>query len=202
MKLLNKNNENDPYNKLTTEAKHIVEMYITARQFKNAVLEDEIIILPTSKNGIKDGSILHWGNTTITFRGNKNLVRIYPFIVNKAFSCEVYLKLLLTAQGCDIKTMKTHNLSQLYAHTDNNIKEKIFQAFVLRFGHKVNKDFFEDEIKKISSVFEEWRYLYEKANVEHLVNYGFLNAFCDYLDEYSQITILDLYGYDVNKNMR
>lgn len=52
-----KNNE-DAYKELDDFAKSLIEMYITARQFKNAVRDDEIIILPSQNN---NNSVLNWG---------------------------------------------------------------------------------------------------------------------------------------------
>lgn len=52
-----KNNE-DVYKELDDFAKSLIEMYITARQFKNAVRDDEIIILPSQNN---NNSVLNWG---------------------------------------------------------------------------------------------------------------------------------------------
>ena len=42
---------------MSSKDEKIVEMYITARQFKNAVLDEEMIILP-SGFGFGNGSIL------------------------------------------------------------------------------------------------------------------------------------------------
>ena len=66
---------------MSSKDEKIVEMYITARQFKNAVLDEEMIILP-SGFGFGNGSILKWGGTKITFRGEKRIMRIFPFVVN------------------------------------------------------------------------------------------------------------------------
>ena len=50
-------------------------MYVTTRQFKNAIENYDLI--PTPKNNFRN--------------------KIYPFIVNKSFACEIYLKLILMA---------------------------------------------------------------------------------------------------------
>ena len=39
------------YKKLNSKEKEIVEMYITARQFKNAILINEMVTLPNNVNG-------------------------------------------------------------------------------------------------------------------------------------------------------
>lgn len=195
----------DIYRNLSSKGKKIVEMYITARQFKNAILEEEMIILPAEKNNIKDGTILDLGGAKVTFRGNKSIIRIYPFIVNKAFACEIYLKLLLVEKDFDFKLLKNcelHNLLKLYENIDNEFKQVFLNVFNNKYDEKVIKEFLEKEITNISNVFKEWRYIYEKINNENVVNNGFLNLFCDFLDRYSQKIIFAKYNYDVDNNIR
>ena len=193
------------YENLEPKTKNLIDMYITARQFKNAVLEEEMIILPAKQNGMIDGTILKWGGAKITFKGDKQITRIYPFIVNKAFACEVYLKLVLIVDDFDfmkIKRSELHELLKLYENTTEKFKEDFFRFFLINYGKKANKEFLENEIKNISNVFKKWRYIYEQNGKENIVNNGFLNIFCDYLDKYSQKLILDKYNYDVSKDMR
>lgn len=193
------------YKNLSSKGKKIVEMYITARQFKNAVLEEEMIILPSGPNNIKDGSILEWGETKVTFRGNKSIIRIYPFIVNKAFACEVYLKLLLVEDDFNFKILKKyelHDILKLYENTEDIFKQVFFKVFNNKYGKKASKEFLEKEITNIADTFKKWRYIYEKTNQENVVNSGFLNSSCDFLDRYSQQMIFTKYNYDVDKNMR
>lgn len=195
----------DEYKKMSDKGKRIVEMYITARQFKNAILEEEMIILPSQQNIFKEGAILNWGGTKVTFRGNKTIVRIYPFVVNKSFACEVYLKLLLIEEEFDFKTLKhfeLHNISRLFENIDDIFKQEFYKYFNNKYGEEASKEFLEKEIENISDVFKEWRYIYEKINQENIVNNGFLNAFCDFLDRYCHKIILSKYNYDVDKNMR
>lgn len=196
-----KNNE-DVYKKLDDFAKSLIEMYITARQFKNAVRDDEIIILPSQNN---NNSVLNWGGTKVKFSGNETIIRIYPFIVNKAFSCEVYLKLLLKNYNFDINSLKNyerHNLFKLYENTTTEFKEEMFDYFFKIYGKDANKEFIEKQIYNISDVFKHWRYIYEHVNEVNEVNNGFLNIFCNYLDNYCIKTIYKKYNYDVKQNMR
>lgn len=193
------------YENLEPKTKNLIDMYITARQFKNAVLEEEMIILPAKQNGMIDGTILKWGGAKITFKGDKQITRIFPFIVNKAFACEVYLKLVLIVDDFDfmkIKRSELHELLKLYENITEKFKEDFFRFFLINYGEKANKEFLENEIKNISNVFKKWRYIYEQNGKENIVNNGFLNIFCDYLDKYSQKLILDKYNYDVSKDMR
>lgn len=182
-----------------------MEMYITARQFKNAILEEKMIILPAKQNNIKEDSIINWGGTKVTFRGDKSITRIYPFIVNKSFACEVYLKLILVELDFNFKTLKhyeLHSILKLYENTDDIFKRVFVKTFNNKYGEQANKEFLEKKITNISDIFSKWRYIYEKINEENIVNSGFLNSFCDFLDRYVQKLILFKYKYDVDKNMR
>ena len=193
---------NDKYESLSKEAKQLVEMYLVGRQFKNAILEDEIIVLP---NGTNNGNVFSWGTTKITLRGNQYLVRVFPFVVNKAFACEVYLKLLLTHQGFDLKTLKQserHNLFVLFKNTNNDFKIKFYSYFISEYSEKANEDFLNKEIEQIANVFIKWRYIYENIEEAKAVNSGFLNAFCEYLNDLCKQKILEEFNYDVSKNMR
>ena len=194
---------NKAISKLNSKGKKIVEMYITARQFKNAVLQEEMIIIPNTIIG-KD-TVIEWGGTKITVRGSQYFCKTFPFVVNKAFACEVYLKLILIENNFDLKKMKNHelhNLFKLYQNTDNKFKSDLINFFKNKYGNKIDELRFEEEIKKISKVFIKWRYIYEQAGKNPIVNYGFLNSFCDVLDDYTKKIILDNYNYDVNEDMR
>lgn len=72
------------------------------------------------------------GECKIKFCGNKRIIRIFPFIVNKFFSCEVYLKLLLKIFNFDINSFKKyerHNLFTLYKNTTIEFKEDMLNYF-------------------------------------------------------------------------
>lgn len=193
----------DRYEVMDDKGKKLVTMYITARQFKNAILEEEILILPAAN--MKENTVLNWGGTKITFRGDKILTRIFPFIVNKSFACEVYLKLLLEDVDFSFKTLKNyerHNLFKLYENTPEEFKRTLFSFYIENYGEKADQQFIETEISNIADVFKEWRYIYEKINDENKVNSGFLNSFCGFLDRYAQRMIKTKYNYDVDKDMR
>lgn len=201
----NKDKIDDPYKKLDPKGKKLVEMYITARQFKNAILEEEMMILPAQQNNIKDNTVIEWGGTKVSFCGDKMISRIYPFIVNKSFACEVYLKLLLVDIDFNFNTLKNyelHNLFKLYKNTDDYLKTVLFSFFYKKYGEQANKQFIEKEISNISNVFKDWRYIYERVNEENIVNSGFLSTFCGFLDRYAQQLIKSKYDYNVDENMR
>ena len=61
-----------------------------------------------------------------------NLAYITPAIVNAAFSCEVFLKLLLQHEGKDIR--KIHKLNDLYAKLSEDIQMELKEKTILRYG--------------------------------------------------------------------
>lgn len=179
-------------------------MYLTARQFKNAIDKNEMFLIPAKKNNVEENTVLVLGGTfTLTARGNKIMTRILPFLVNKSFACEVYLKLILLEENVNfnilLKNYEKHNLFKLYNLT--NVKEDC-KNYLKNYDKKLSDDYINDEIKKISNVFMEWRYIYEHFNQENIVNSDFLNIFCEFLDEYSIKLIQDVYNYDVTKDIR
>ena len=107
-------------------------MYITARQFKNAIEIEEAIIIPAKQNNLPDGIVLSFGDSIkLTARGNKMVTKIFPFLVNKAFSCEVYLKLILIESGIKLEELNhrdLHNLKKLYDNTTEEFKKMFFSS--------------------------------------------------------------------------
>ena len=147
-------------------------MYITARQFKNAIENDSIIPTPTNN-----------------FRN-----KIYPFIVNKSFSCEIYLKLILLYKKN--KKVKIHSLKELSKDTGIDIE---FKNHLYKNKFKISDEDFEECINSISNAFEEWRYIYEKKDIT--IRNGFLNSYCNYLDDYCKSLLKEKCNIDVDKEL-
>lgn len=81
-----------------------------------------------------------------------------PAVVNAAFACEVFLKLLLHSE--EIKIPREHRLHALYNKLPDELKERIRGDVVQRYGQW--KDAFGMEcLKSISDAFATWRYIYE-----------------------------------------
>ena len=179
-------------------------MYLTARQFKNAVLIEEMTIVPAKKNGFPENSILSFahGLLKITARGDKMISKHYPFLVNKSFACEVYLKFLLgdfKIDFSDLKGKNGHNLSKLYDKLPINVKNELLK-FLQSKGTQTNEKLL-TKLNSVSQAFIEWRYIYE--NFDGIsADYSFLNDFCDFLDMYCQKMILSHYHYDVSQDIR
>ncbi len=174
----------------------IILMYITARQFKNAIGIDEMMIIPARKNNLAENTIIKFADIfSATARGDELINKMFPFIVNKAFACEVYLKILLEIENIKIPTQ--HNLYSLFQLVDTN--SKILSIMTKDVGIQES---ILNKIKDISNVFVEWRYIYEYANQKKTVEYSFLNSFTDWLDAYTSKKIYETYNYDVTKDCR
>lgn len=83
-----------------------------------------------------------------------------PFVVNAAFSIEIYLKTLHKMYGKDIKG---HSLSELYEALDKKCKSTIKQiAEETRNLYQIEKDKdFEYYLSSLDTAFVKWRYIYE-----------------------------------------
>lgn len=208
---------------LNKEAKDRILMYTTARQFKNAVPLEEMFIIPSKignwvnyckitlnnikledfiiRYGLKDNSPVQLNNQAmLTARGDKIISKQSPFIVNKSFACEVYLKLILLENNIDFKDLKGingHKLWKLYSKTKSSFKKEL-QEYMLPKGFN-NID---EKIKNISEAFINWRYIYQKYEIIDSLDFIFLDELCSYLDEQSKQLILKNYSYDVSKDIR
>ena len=157
---------------LDNETKKIINMYTTARQFKDAISKEEKI---TIKNGMY-------------------INKIYPYIVNKSFSCEIYLKIIILCNNDNYG--KIHTLRYLY--NKSKICDK-FEKYILKNAKENNIEYDKEKLNKnldnISNAFVEWRYVFESEELK--IPDGFLNIFCDYLDSYCINIILEKTGIDM-----
>lgn len=156
----------------TEDIKKIKSMYSTARQFKNAVLINEII----------------------EHKQNKHINKIFPFIVNKSFACEVYLKTINKIE--EKKDKKIHNLIDLAKMTGIN---DYFKQYLKKTCPKLTEKEIDNSLLNISNAFEEWRYIYEKRDIK--VMYGFLNSYCEFLDMFCKQLMLNKLNIDVDKEL-
>ena len=111
----------------------------------------------------------------IKVSGDRQLIKIFPFIVNKAFACEIYLKTIIKMCGMEIPK-KEHRLHFLFnlATSKSNLLSFMMDNFT------IDKDLFNYKIKRISNAFKKWRYIYEINNCD--INYTFLNDLANLLD--------------------
>ena len=208
---------------LNKEAKDRILMYTTARQFKNAVPLEEMFIIPSKignwvnyfkitlnkikledfiiRYGLKDNSPVQLNNQAmLTARGDKIISKQSPFIVNKSFACEVYLKLILLENNIDFKDLKGingHKLWKLYSKTKSSFKKELQEYMIPKGFNNID-----EKIKNISEAFINWRYIYQKYEIIDSLDFIFLDELCSYLDEQSKQLILKNYSYDVSKDIR
>lgn len=154
------------------EIKKIKSMYITARQFKNVVESNELV--PTPKNNFRN--------------------KIFPFVVNKSLACEIYLKLILMVTKK--KRVKIHNLEELSKRTHIDVE---FKNYLSSNKSELTEQQVEEYLINISNAFEDWKYIYEKKDIK--VMHGFLNMYCDFLDEYCKKLMKNLFNIDVDKEL-
>ncbi len=91
----------------------------------------------------------------------RNPLGIVPFVVNAAFSAEMYLKCLQSIYG---EVTQSHILTVLFKALDNRTKDKINKTSKqLRVNYDVDqKMLFRAHLKGINDAFVDWRYIYEK----------------------------------------
>lgn len=107
-----------------------------------------------------------------------------PGIVNAAFSCEIFIKLLLKTDANGIKIIKTHRLCKLwemYKIKDKTTALQIEEAIMRNY---TNGDLalFRDKLSIVSNSFDDWRYIYEKSSIQ--ADRNFIGLFRDVLREY------------------
>ena len=96
-----------------------------------------------------------------------------PKIVNIAFACEIFLKALLVFNNVSYE--RAHNLEQLCSLLPVECREIIERETVDRFGS--TKDAIGIAyISRISEVFTDWRYSFEKARLS--IDLSVLWFFC------------------------
>ena len=106
-----------------------------------------------------------------------------PAVVNAAFACEVFLKLLLRWNG--ITEKKIHKLKDLFEKLPVNTQLILKNSVVSRYGKWTDVWGF-DYLDNVTDAFVTWRYNYEhdwsKSSQIH-IDLGFLIAFRDALKE-------------------
>jgi HEPN domain-containing protein len=102
----------------------------------------------------------------------RNLQSITPFVVNAAFSAEMYLKCLQEVHG---QITESHVLTALFKSLPNKVKDKINKASKkFESQYQIEKGMlFKNHLKNINNAFVDWRYIYEKnyesINIEQTI---------------------------------
>lgn len=106
-----------------------------------------------------------------------------PAVVNSAFACEVFLKLLLEMEQIAIK--KTHQLEDLFDQLPDQVKADIQQNTMQKYGTWTDV-FGLSLLHQVSDAFVTWRYNYEHdfgKDGTMKIEIGFLVAFRNALRE-------------------
>lgn len=163
------------FDNLSAEDKYLIRMYTTARQFRDAITPNEYL----------------------QFRNGQIRNRVYPYVVNRAFSCELYLKMILCHAGKPYKS--GHSILQLLAQAE---AKELFMDWVLNTKLKGDTRYTVKELEtglaSISDAFTKVRYIYEQETLNVAV--GVLDALSDYLDERCRQVIMDKHGIDMRKH--
>ena len=108
---------------------------------------------------------------------------MYPFTVNAAFACELYIKAILIHTSADGTIPKLHKLDELFNLLPEDAKTQIEALFNKQYKHNLLS-----LVSEISNAFIEWRYAFEngvKVNITGLL------AFANSLQEYVDATIIE-----------
>jgi len=91
----------------------------------------------------------------------RNPQSITPFVVNAAFSAEMYLKCLQEVHG---QITESHVLTVLFKSLPNKVKDKINKTSKkFESQYQIEKGvLFKNHLKNINNAFVDWRYIYEK----------------------------------------
>ena len=106
-----------------------------------------------------------------------------PALVNAAFACELYLKMLIKDD-----TTRGHDLEILFDQLEVDDKDKIRNIITERLKKESLEKGFDYYLKGISNDFEFWRYIHEKPDFGELgLNIGLraINCFVEGLKEYT-----------------
>lgn len=82
--------------------------------------------------------------------------QMYPFAVNIAFSCELYLKTIVMRKSSQGEFESGHNLKTLFENLDSDEQDQI----ISHYQTKCTKDF-RELLNESALVFEKWRYAME-----------------------------------------
>jgi len=129
-----------------------------------------------------------------SFRGNKTIIKVTPYYANRAFACELFLKIIISLKDGKIRNdLHTHDLYKLYEMAKIKID---FIEFLKK--HNIVFSEIDTKIKSFANSYIELRYLHERDNY-HMENAGVLVVFCDFLDLFLERCFKERYNFDVSK---
>ena len=106
------------------------------------------------------------------------LGKMYPFVVNVSFSCELFIKAIMIKQSPTQEFSQGHDLGQLFNTLDDKDKAAIRSAY----KEKCSKPL-DELLDESSKAFKDWRYALEKG--ASICVTGII-AFAEALQEYNK----------------
>lgn len=103
---------------------------------------------------------------------------MYPFTVNAAFACELYMKAILIHNSADGTIARGHKLDELFNALPKDAQNQIETLFNKKLKHDLHS-----LLVEISTAFVEWRYAFEggvRINVTGIL--AFATALHEYVD--------------------
>lgn len=83
---------------------------------------------------------------------------IYPFVVNSAFACELFLKAIIMVNTMPPAIIKEHKLKNLFNKLPADDQKQIKELFNMRMKNDLH-----DLLDELSNTFIEWRYAFEHS---------------------------------------
>ncbi len=127
------------------------------------------------------------GNAISLLKISNCAIYSFPYIVNGAFACEMALKSsinLIEAKKCG------HNLFSLFCKTDA-IYQKAIKSFASSAG--LEEDAFNEVLNESKNLFKDWRYYYEKDEVNIPQNFDIIvQSICLTMFKFSKIDIVEV----------
>ena len=84
--------------------------------------------------------------------------KMYPFVVNVSFSCELFIKAIMIKRSPTHSFSHGHDLEQLFNALDNEDKAAVY----LKYNTKCNKPL-DELLNESGKAFENWRYAFERS---------------------------------------
>ena len=104
----------------------------------------------------------------------------YPYAVNMALACELYMKALLIIQSPDSTFTRGHDLEKLFYSLEEDLQQQIEMEFQRRVTSPRGFKYF---IKSQKNVFINWRYAFEQNEGDRVLDYTGFSAFGSILNK-------------------
>ena len=104
----------------------------------------------------------------------------YPYAVNMALACELYMKALMIVHTSSSTFTRGHDLESLFNQLGEDLQRKIESEFQRRIASLHGFKYF---LKSQKNVFKDWRYAFEQNGVDRVLDYTGFSTFGSILNE-------------------